>query len=110
MARDKDSFNYEGFIAFVRDNNIVAIAIAGILSRHISEIINSFAEHIVLPVINKDGDKDGVKDITDVKNIIFSVGGMEFKIGKFTIDFLKFAMVIIILFIVLMVLNKIKLI
>ena len=56
-------FNFIRFIKFLQKNNIFAVAIAAILSDQIHSITNGFVDSIILPIIDRDGNNDNIKDI-----------------------------------------------
>ncbi len=86
------------FYIFIKDNHIIATAIATIFSKIISDLSYSFIDNILLPIINIDIDNDGKSDINDFKNKIFEVYGISFKIGPFAIELIKFLVIVFILF------------
>jgi len=86
------------FYTFLKDNQIVATAVATIFSKIISDLSYSFVDNILLPVINIDMDNDGKSDIENIKNKIFKFRGIHLKIGLFMIEILKFIIILFILF------------
>lgn len=99
-------FNFVRFIKFLRDNNIIAVAIASVLSDRINEVTNSFTSNIVMPIINRDGDNDGKKDITKLETKSIKFYGMNFAVGKFVVALFKFLIVTYIIFLLSNILKK----
>jgi large-conductance mechanosensitive channel len=93
-------FNFVRFIKFLKQNNVFSVAIAAILSERINEITNSFTNNIVLPIINRDGDGDGKKDISKIEDHQIKCLGITFETGKFLLALIKFIIVTYIIFIV----------
>ena len=49
----------ESFVKFLKDNRIVSMAIAAILSDKINNLVDSFTENIIIPILEIDNNKDG---------------------------------------------------
>lgn len=99
-------FNFVRFLTFLHDNNIISVAIASILSDRINEITNSFIDHLIMPIINRDADQDGEKDISVIENINVKLLGMNFKPGKFFLAIIKFTIVTYFIFLLSSILKK----
>ena len=94
------SFSFLHFMKFLKDNNVFAIAVAAVLSERISDLINASIESLIMPIINRDADEDGVKDIQRLEEHTVIIGGMTFTVGKLLTSFIKFVIVTYIVFIV----------
>ena len=94
------TFNFVRFIKFLRDYNIFAVAIAAILSDRINELTNTFVNNLIMPIINRDADKDGVKDIKNLEDTEFTIYGIKFGVGKFAMALLKFIIITYVLFLI----------
>ena len=86
------------FYTFLKENQIVATAIATIFSKVITDLSYSFIDNMLLPIINIDIDNDGKSDIDNFKNKIINVNGAKLKIGNFFIEIIKFTVILLILF------------
>ena len=86
------------FLVFVRNNNIMSTIIATVLSTYITEFTTSFTDDIILPIIYRDGDKNGKADIDKLKELKLKVSGITFKIGKFILICIKLIIVLISIF------------
>ncbi len=94
------SFNFIHFMKFLKDHNILATAIAAVLSERINEVTNIFVENMIMPIINRDGDKDGTRDIKKLEDTEIKIFGINFKIGKVIFAFLKFIIITYVIFII----------
>ena len=102
-----DFFNYSQFFyKFLKKNDILSLSIAAVFSGHINELINSLVNNLLIPIINRDGDNDGKKDIKKLENLEFKLFKIRFTIGKLLIDILKFTLVTIVIY---MIIYKFKL-
>jgi len=100
------SFNFARFIKFLEENNIIAVAIAAVLSERISEVTNSFVKDIIMPILNRDGDNDGERDIKKLEDAKIKIKGIEFGIGKFIYTIVKFFIIMYIIFIIMNIIKK----
>ena len=78
------------FIIFLNENHILATVVATVISTYITALSKSFSNDILLPIIYRDGDKDGKEDIKKYEDIIFEVFKIKFRIGNFLIELFKF--------------------
>ena len=99
-SKYNDSFNFIHFIKFLDDHNIIATSIAAVLSERINEVTNIFVEYMVMPIINRDADNDGVKDIKKLEDIQITIFNTKFKAGVVMLAFLKFVIITYIIFII----------
>lgn len=93
------------FYTFLVENHIISTSIATIFSRVITDLCYSFIDNILLPIINIDVDHDGKADINDLKHKKVDIYGIKLKIGPFSIELIKFLVILFILFL----LSKLKL-
>lgn len=93
-------FGLSHFFSFLGKNNIINIAVATIISRYIMIISIGFIDHIILPIINRDMDNDGTKDIHKLENYKFRLWGITFEIGAFCVLLFKFMIIMIFMFII----------
>jgi large-conductance mechanosensitive channel len=88
-----DKIDTSGFLNFISNNNLLATTLVTILSTNIIDIAQSFIDNMVIPILNIDFNGDGVKDRKKVEGYKIKIFGTEFKLGKFIISVIKFAMV-----------------
>lgn len=91
---------YNEFILFLKNNSILTTIIATVMSTQINELTNSIADDIILPVIYRDGDKDGKADIKKLENYKLLLYGINFKVGKFCVVLIKVTVIFFILFLI----------
>ncbi len=96
---DQMEFNFVHFIKFLRDNNILGVAIAAILSDRIGRVTDSFVNDLIMPILSRDGDGDGEEDIKKLEDKSIMCFGANFRIGKFMTSVIKFVLVTYIIFI-----------
>ena len=94
------SFSFLHFMYFLKDNNVFSIAVAAVLSERISDLINACIDTLVMPVIDRDADNDGIKDIKKLEEKVIEIHGIKFTIGKLFTSIIKFILVTYIVFIV----------
>lgn len=100
------SFDFVRFIKFLKDHNIIATAIAAVLSDRINEVTNAFVNNLIMPVINRDADNDGTKDIQKLEDKVVSFKGVKLEIGRFFLAIFKFIVVTYLIFIISRALKK----
>lgn len=86
------------FILFLKNNNIAATIVATVLSSYITELTSSFADDLILPILNLDFDGDGKSDIKSIKKIKIQYKGMVINIGNFILTLIKVLVIFISLF------------
>lgn len=99
-------FNFIRFLKFLQNNNILGVAIAAVLSDRINELTTSFVSNLVIPLMERDGDNDGEKDIKKIEDKSIKAFGVEFGIGRFAVAIIKFVIVTYIIFIISVILRK----
>ena len=105
---DKDmSFNFVYFINWLKDNNVFSVAVAAVLSDRVSDIINKLLDTFITPILDRDADNDGVRDIKKFEDYTIEISGMKFKIGQLLLSIFKFLIVTYGLYIVYLTLKKI---
>lgn len=92
-------FNFVHFINFLTDKDIITTAIAAVISYGLRDVTESLINNIVMPIIDKDTDKDGKRDFKKIEEKVITINNIKFSVGKLTIDILKFIILMYILFI-----------
>jgi len=93
------NFNYMKFLKFLNNNNVFSAIVVAILSERVNEITNTLTDNLLLPIINRDGDNDGVADIQKFENKKITLYNMEFGIGKIITALIKFFIICYLIFI-----------
>ena len=93
-----DLFNFINFKEFIVKNKAFATAASIVIATQINEFAISLTDNMILPIINRDYNKDGVADIQQFEKTELKIFGINFKIGKFIVDLIKFILVIYLVF------------
>ena len=93
-------FNLVDFRKFLIDNKVIATAISFAAGTYMETVTSSFFDNIILPIINRDADNDGEKDIQKFEDITININGIKMKIGRFLIDIFKFFLILYVLFLI----------
>ena len=88
-----------------RNTVLFAISIA-IISTFANQLLFSFINDIILPIVDRDGNSDNDPDINKLKNFTLKFYGVTFKIGEFIIALIRFVILLFILFIIGIILIK----
>ena len=99
-------FNFIHFAKFLSNNNVLATAIAAVLSERISDITHAVVDNILMAVINRDGDGDGKSDIDNLENKVIIISGMKFGVGKVLISLIKFVVIAYVIFLISRIMDK----
>ena len=76
------------FFRILNQHNIISLMIAGVLSNKLNEITTAFVNNMILPLFNYHKKNIKLEDITYIYK------GREIKIGKFIVSFIKFIIII----------------
>lgn len=93
-------FNFIHFMQFLSNNNVLATAIAAVLSERITDVTNSFVDHIIMAVVNRDADNDGKADVKSLENKEIVIFKIHFKYGKVLMALIKFIIITYIIFVI----------
>ncbi len=93
-----DLFNFIKFKEFIVKNKAFATAASIVIATQINEFATSLTDNMIVPIINRDYNKDGVADIQQFEKTELKIFVIIFKIGKFIVDIIKFMMVIYLVF------------
>ena len=100
------TFNFIYFMKFLEEHDIVATAIAAVLSYSLRDLTNVCIDNIIMPIINKDTDGDGIQDFKKIEDSNLTVYGIKFGTGKVFISIIKFLIVLYIMFLIVQVIKK----
>lgn len=103
-----NDFNFVHFMKFLSNNNVLATAIAAVLSERISDVTNSVVDNILMAIINRDGDGDGKSDIDELQNRTVVISGMKFGVGKVLISLIKFIIITYMIFMLTRAMDKLS--
>ena len=91
--------NIDKFREFLIENKVFVTAVGLVIGKYLEMVSDSFFDNLVLPIFNKDSDKDGVNDFQHLIDYTIETNGMKFKIGQFIYDLFKFGLILYILFV-----------
>jgi large-conductance mechanosensitive channel len=90
-----------------RNTALLGITIA-VVATFVNQLVFSFINDIIMPIIDRDGNNDNEPDINRIANYIVKINGMTFKIGAFILALIRFILVLFFIFIVCLLLLKYK--
>lgn len=102
-----NNFDLTSFINFLDKSNIFPTVAAAIISERINDFANVFVNDIIMQIIYRDANSDGVHDIAQIETKVIKIHGVEFRIGKLVVSLVKFILVTYVIFIVSRILQKI---
>lgn len=91
----------------MRNTVLLGITIA-VLAAFVNQLVISFINDIIIPIIDRDGDNDNEPDINKIANYTVKINGITFKIGAFVLALIRFILVLFFIFIVCYILLKSK--
>jgi large-conductance mechanosensitive channel len=91
----------------MKNSVMFGITIA-VLSSFVNQLVFSFINDIIMPVIDRDGNNDNQPDINKIADYQVKTGGITFKVGAFILALIRFILLLFILFILCLVIIKIK--
>jgi large-conductance mechanosensitive channel len=86
------------FIQFFTKTNIVFSIIVTVISTFVTEFALSFVNNLILPIIYRDSNNDGIDDIDKYAAKISKVRGIKFKTGLFYISLVRFLSILVVIF------------
>ncbi len=86
--------NRKDFFEFIKDYNVLQLAIGVVVGSAVKDLTNSLAENILMPLIGIFS-PDGVYE-----NLSFSIRGSEFMVGKLISSVIDFLIVALVVFVV----------
>ncbi len=91
----------------MKNSVLFGISIA-VISTFVNQLVLSFMNDIILPIIDRDGNDDQQPDINKIVDYTIKTNGITFKIGAFIVALIRFVILIFIIFILSLVLVKMK--
>jgi|SaaInlStandDraft_3_1057020.scaffolds.fasta_scaffold17205_1 large-conductance mechanosensitive channel len=96
---EPDLLDFAYFVKFLSSNGVFTLAVAAVLGERISDLMDTVISSLILPVINRDSDEDGVRDIKKIEDLSIEVFKIKFEVGKILISALKFVIITYFLYI-----------
>lgn len=97
---DKEKLDFYGLLQFLSSHNIITIAVAALISQRVNKFADIFVDNLVVPIMDRDVDNDGERDIAHIENKVFVIAGAKFKVGKVYVAVLKLILVTYCIFII----------
>ena len=91
----------------MKNSVFLGITIA-VIASFVNQLVISFINDIIMPIIDRDGDNNNQPDINKIANYTIKTWGITFRIGAFIIALIRFILLIFIIFILCLVLLKIN--
>ena len=99
---------FKQFTEIVMKNSILFGISVAVISAFVNELLFSFINDIIMPIVDRDKDGDNEPDINKLKHSTIKIKGITLKIGSFIVALIRFIVLISILFIITMILLKMK--
>lgn len=88
------------FFDFLIDKNVWKTIIATLVSEYVLGLTDSLTENIILPIINKDTNNDGKKDLHYLENLKIQLFNINLGVGKLFISLIRFFVMMFLIYIV----------
>ncbi len=84
------------FTEIIMKNSVLFGISIALLSTFVNELVLSFINDIILPIIDRDGDNNGEPDINRIKYLTIKTNGITFRVGSFIVSLIRFIILIFI--------------
>ena len=96
------------FTNIIMKNTVMLGITIAVLSTFINQLVLSFINDIIMPIIDRDGNNDNKPDINKIADYTVKTGGITFRVGAFILALIRFVLLLFILFILCLVIIKLK--
>ncbi len=96
------------FTELIMKNSVLFGITIAVTSTFVNQLVLSFINDIIMPIIDRDGNNDNEPDINRIANYTITTNGIKFKMGAFIIALIRFIILLFIIFILSIILIKIK--
>lgn len=96
------------FTELIMKNSVLFGITIAVMSTFVNQLVMSFINDIIMPIIDRDGNNDNQPDINRIANYTITTNGITFKIGAFIVALIRFVLLLFMIFILSIVLIKIK--
>jgi large-conductance mechanosensitive channel len=100
--------NLSEFTDIIMKNSVLFGITIAVLSTFVNQLVFSFINDIIMPIIDRDGNDDNKPDINKISDYTIKTNGITFKIGAFIVALIRFILLLFIIFILSMVLININ--
>ena len=96
------------FTELIMKNSVLFGITIAVMSTFVNQLVLSFINDIIMPIIDRDGNNDTQPDINRIANYTITTNGITFKIGAFIVALIRFILLLFIIFVLSIVIIKIK--
>jgi large-conductance mechanosensitive channel len=96
------------FTDIIMKNSVMLGITIAVLATFVNQLVLSFINDIIMPIIDRDGNDDNKPDINKIADFKVKAGGITFRVGAFILALIRFILLLFMLFIVSLVIIKIK--
>ena len=91
-------FYNKKFFKYINDNKIYNTILSTVIGTYVTNLVICFCNDIITPVLNRDINNDGIKDIYKYENYIIRIFNINFRLGHFITEFFNFIIIMYIIF------------
>jgi large-conductance mechanosensitive channel len=95
-------------IEFIGKNTLYLGITIALLASFVNQLVFSFINDIIMPIIDRDGNNDNQPDINKIADFKIKTAGITFKVGAFILALIRFILLLFIIFFLCVVLVKLK--
>ena len=96
------------FTDIIMKNSVMLGITIAVLATFVNQLVLSFINDIIMPIIDRDGNNDNTPDINRIAEYKIKAGGITFRVGAFILALIRFILLLFMLFIVSLVIIKLK--
>jgi large-conductance mechanosensitive channel len=96
------------FTDIIMKNSVMLGITIAVLATFVNQLVLSFINDIIMPIIDRDGNDDNKPDINKIAEYKVKAGGITFRVGAFILALIRFVLLLFMLFIVSLVIIKLK--
>ena len=96
------------FTDIIMKNSVMLGITIAVLATFVNQLVLSFINDIIMPIIDRDGNDDNKPDINRIAEYKIKTGGITFRIGAFILALIRFILLLFMLFVISLVIIKIK--
>ena len=81
-------------IELIGKNTLYLGITMALLSFFVNQLVFSFINDIIMPIIDRDGNNDNLPDINKIADFKVKVNGITFKVGAFILALIRFILLL----------------
>jgi large-conductance mechanosensitive channel len=94
LVINKMAQNTDEFYRFCVKNALVASSLAFVVGVQMRNVVATFIDTLIDPLLSVDLNNDGVPDMEQIKQWVIQIGKYKFAIGRLVVDIIKTAMTV----------------